>query len=269
MKKIILLFVSISTLLCAQEDVAENAIGNEEKRFLISSKILDNMDFKLSSGFTHYNMSDFVQSNHGHSYEFAILTHIDDNTIVASHLNIMHIQGSRSKEHAINSHNPYALYEGNGDYFKTNMHELSLVISNNLPQRLLSAIFRSLNESLFLPDKLKIYYNLGVGMCNFHSIRYNSISDSYIYGYGYDDLNYNFESRKSFWDLPKSRVLIYGFSFDYKIGNASSLYFSSSIHHVENAYVDADMAAGNGDRFLNVLVGYKSRFNFTKNKSRK
>ena len=68
MKKIILLFVSISTLLCAQEDVAENAIGNEEKRFLISSKILDNMDFKLSSGFTHYNMSDFVQSNQLNHY---------------------------------------------------------------------------------------------------------------------------------------------------------------------------------------------------------
>ena len=265
MKKIILLFISISTVLFAQEDVA----GNEGKQFLIGSNILEKMEFKFSSGFTHYNMSDFVQSNHGPSYEFAILTHIDNHTILSSHLNIMHIQGKRSKEHAINSHNPYALYEGDGDYFKSNMNALSLVVSNDLPQRLLSSIFQSLNESLVLPDRLKIYYNLGVGMCNFHSIRYNSLSDSYIYGYGYDDLNYNFESRKSFWDLPKSRILIYGFSFDYKIGNTSNLSVSSSIHHVDNAYVDADRAAGNGDRILNILVGYKSRFNFPKNKSRK
>ena len=257
---IILLLLFFALSLFPQHSDKINSLASEEKKTIKIDKFFDNLSLRLGTGLTNYSVSGFEQSNSGISYELAILKRIDKHISILSQLNIMSVKGKRNVRAAVNSNNSYNLYEGNGDYFDANMTEISFVFCGDLPQKLLSTLFRSLNESFVFPKKLNINYNVGIGMCNFSSMRYNSISNSYIYGYGYRDEEGEFESRKSFWDLPKSRVLLAGISLDYEVTKNSRIYLSFINRFSDTPYIDSDKGAGRNDYFSNTLLGYTLSF---------
>ena len=180
----------------------------------------------------------------------------------------MNLQGERRNSQSTIDldYQYYNFYEGNGDYFHARMTELSLVFSGDFPERLLSVIMSSINDNFVFPKRFNIYSNIGIGVCNFHSIRYNLISNSYIYAYGYNDLQGDFENRKSFWDLPKSTTLIYGASIDYELTKVSKIYLSSFMRYAYTPYIDSDKELGVGDRFRNISLGYIYSFKSFKKK---
>ena len=272
--------IFISHYLYAQENSIENAmnrqiqeifiedafnqhiqIGSKKKstnRFLFTSSSFSSFNEgwsrKSSVGLTSYQ-SIFEEENYSGSFEFAITKEINNYLKISSQLNVISLKGRRDGKSSI-IYDPYSLYESNGDYFKSSMTELSLVFSGDLPTRLLSFMVTLFNDDFFFPKRFNIEYNIGVGIFNFHSIRYNSISNNYIYGYGYNDLEAHFETKKSFWDLPKSRTFIYGPSIHYELTKASTIYLSSIMRYADTPYLDADKGLGEGDRFRNISLGY-------------
>jgi hypothetical protein len=233
-----------------------------ERQFF--SPFYKDWSIKTGCGLTNYK-SGFTESNYGGSFEIAAIKKINSYITISSHLNIMNLKGKRNLQSVIDlDHQYYNFYEGNGDYFQARMTEVSLVFSGDLPERLLSVIMLAIKDNFVFPKRLNMYYNIGIGACNFHSIRYNLISNSYVYAYGYNDLQGDFETRKSFWDLPKSTILIYGPSIDYELTKASKIYLSSFMRYAYTPYVDSDKGLGEGDRFRNISLGYIYSFNFKK-----
>ena len=273
-----IIFIIISHFLFAQESNVADAINKQiqmmghvksDKESLARSQFFspfyEGWSIKSGGGLTNYRSS-FTESNYGGSFDFSVNKVLNKYITTSSYVNIVTLKGTRDLQNALNSDVPYPSfpYEGNGDYFNARMTEVSLVFSGDLPERLLSVIMLSFGDNFVLPKRLNIYYNIGVGVCNFHSIRYNSISNSYIYAYGYKDLQGDFETRKSFWDLPKSTTLIYGTSIDYELTKASKIYLSSFMHYAYAPYVDSDKGLGGGDRFRNISLGYIYSFNYLK-----
>ena len=268
---------TIENAINKQKDIVENAINKQIQMFAqvnsnpsselkhqIFSPFYEGWNIRSTFGLTNYRSS-FNESNDAGSFEIAGTKKINNYINITSSLNIMNLQGKRNLESVKElDYQYYNLYEGNGDYFASRITELSLVFSGDLLNRLLSLIMLQINEDFIFPKRFTIDYNIGVGVCNFHSIRYNLISDSYIYAYGYNDLQGNFESRKSFWKLPKSTTLIYGPSIIYHLSKVSKIYLSSFMRYAYTPYLDADKGLGEGDRFRNVSLGYIYSFNFLK-----
>jgi hypothetical protein len=273
------IFSVLSASLYAQDTTCENALNKQIQmmthlkidtappgRSQVFSPFYEGWSIKFGCGLTNYK-SGFTESNYGGSFEIAAIKKINSYITISSHLNIMNLKGERNLQSVIDLDNQYYyFYEGNGDYFKARMTEVSLVFSGDFPERLLSVIMLAINDNFVFPKRLNIYYNIGIGACNFHSIRYNSISNSYVYAYGYNDLQGDFETRKPFWDLPKSTTLIYGASIDYELTKASKIYLSSFMRYAYTPYVDSDKGSGEGDRFRNISLGYIYSFNFPQKK---
>jgi len=277
-------FISISPYLYSQGNVIEDALnrqihessienalnkqiqrGSNIKSRSRSISFYEGWSRRTGVGLTNYK-SLFTEENHSGSFEIAITKEINNYLNISSHLNIISLKGKRDAQSSINGYDPYSLYELNGDYFKAGMTELSLVFSGDWPKRLFSLMVRLFNDEFLFPKRFNIDYNIGIGICNFHSIRYNSISNNYIYGYGYNDIDAHFETKKSFWDLPKSTTLIYGPSINYELTKSSTIYLSSIMRYTDTPYLDADKGSAEGDQFRNISLGYIYSFNFRKNK---
>ena len=253
MRAITILFFFITYSVFSQD--TDSVFSHDAESF----DILDGWTLKAGIGLTNYR-SAFKGSNYASSHEFAIVKKIHSHIYISSNLNIMNVKATRDLSNSVNSYTPYPEiypYEGNGDYFNAKMTEISLVVSGNIPKVILS-----LGETFIFPEKVNISLNIGAGLCNFYSMKYNSISNSYIYAYGYNDVEGAFKERKSFWDLPKARVLIYGISVDYKLNKDSRISLSYFIHNTDTPYIDADKGSAKGDNIRNISLGYISSFDF-------
>ena len=258
MRAIAIIFFSFITYSVFPQDT-DSVFSQDSKSF----GILDSWTLKFGIGLTNYNSS-LKASNYGSSYEFAIVKKIHSHIHISSNLYLINVKSTRDFINAVNSSEPYPEihpYEGNGDYFNAKMTEISLVASVSVPEVILS-----LGESFMFPKKIDVSLNVGVGICNFHSMRYNSISNSYIYAYGYNDMEGDFYKRKSFLDLPKARVLIYGVNIDYKLNKDSRIHFSYVIHNTSSPYIDSDNFLLQGDNIRNISLGYISSLNFLQKK---
>ena len=201
----------IENVIKDQKDIVQNALNKKVQMFSqaklnaptkearqIFTPFYEGWTIKSAFGLTNY-LSSFIESNYAGSFEIAGTKKINHYIKITSAINIMNLQGTRNLEGLSElDHQYYNLYEGNGDYFTSRISELSLVFSGDLPKRLLSIIIKQINENFVFPKNFNIDYNIGVGACNFHSIRYNLVSDNYIYAYGYNDLQGDFETKKSF-----------------------------------------------------------------------
>ena len=268
---------AIDNVIKEQKDIVQNALNKKVQTFSqvnlnapaeeasqIFSPFYDGWTIKSAFGLTNYRSS-FNESNYAGSFEVAGTKKINHYINITSSISVMNLQGKRNIDEISElDHQYYNLYEGNGDYFTSRITELSLVFSGDLPKRLLSIIMLKINENFVFPKNFNIDYNIGFGACNFHSIRYNLISNNYIYAYGYNDLQGDFETKKSFWKLPKSTTLIYGPSITYQLSKVSKIYLSSFMRYAYTPYLDADKGLGEGDRFRNVSLGYIYSFNFLK-----
>jgi hypothetical protein len=115
--------------------------------------------------------------------------------------------------------NPWDKYEENGVKFSSDIYEIAVVSKIDLEE--LYIYFRPFFHKR---KNIHFYYNLGYGEILYTSMKRNMESGTYIYAYGYDDLNGNYESYKK---LVKSKLFIYGFSVEYNINKNINLELSS------------------------------------------
>jgi len=228
---------------------------SQESKFNI---VNDGWGVSLAAGLTHYN-HDFSNSNISNSYEFGLIKKIDNYISLSTQFNFINLKGARENPRNQDVYNPYGFYEFNGDFFVADIYEASLIVSANIYEGLLL-----IDPTIILLKRLNIFYSIGVGELWFRSMRYNAESNSYIYGYGYNDVHGDFYKKKK--KLPKARVFYYGFSVKYKISKDFTIYCSTMIHSTDTEYIDLDESNNKNDKFRNILLGVVYEFDFLKAK---
>ena len=197
---------------------------------IVSNIFFDNFSIGLNYGVTQFRgdikgESFFIKSSIGKMYSFFLLKKIND--LVSVNLQVGKGDLSGEREHhsysisstTSNLYNPYYNYENKGEKFECSIIESNIIFKFDLQEI----------AQYFLPaykshHKFNFLYDLGFGMIAFESMKRNLESDTYIYAYGYDDLEGDFET---FDKLIKGNVLLYGVSAEYKILNNFDLVLSS------------------------------------------
>ena len=150
-----------------------------------------------------------------------------------------------------NLHDPYNNYEGGGEKFVANIFEMEVVSKIDLKE--LYMYFRS---DFHKRKSLNFYYNIGYGLVFFESIKRNQESNSYIYAYGYDDLDGRYETNL---DRVKSKIFIYGLSIEYDLYEKINLELSSIVRLSFTDYLDASLmnSLTSNDSYRVIAFGIK------------
>ena len=163
-------------------------------------------------------------------------------------------------------YDPYNGYAGIGEQFESDFTIGVFMSQINLEKVLMKHNLKYLESKSF-----SLFYNLGLGIIMFRSLKTNIGSNSYIYGYGYDDpvtgaLNGDYYS----WQIPdkgaqaKEGVIMYGPTLTYNINDRLKIDFSSLMTSLtQSDFLDAsDMSSQpKKDRFRTVSIGLSFSIN--------
>ena len=134
-----------------------------------------------------------------------------------------------------NLFDPYGNYEGGGEKFETSFKEADLLLNIDL-SNVYSYVFKTKKEG-----KLSYGARLGLGYNVFNTVRRNTLSDSYIYSYGYSDEGAIYSGndygndKKGFLNSPAETVFIYGVQAKYKLNKKLHLLLD---YTVRNGHTD-------------------------------
>ena len=109
-------------------------------------------------------------------------------------------------------------------------------------------------------NRFDIFYNIGFGILSFKSIKRNNESGTYIYGYGYQDVEGEPESAKGFFTRPTARVICYGYSASYLISPRikCTLLFLGRL--TDTDFLDSSLMSQQNDKFRNISLGLDYTF---------
>ena len=134
-----------------------------------------------------------------------------------------------------NLFDPYGNYEGGGEKFEASFKEADLLLNIDL-SNVFSYVFKTKKAG-----NLSYGARLGLGYNVFNTVRRNTLSDSYIYSYGYSDegltssgTNYG-NDKKDFFSSPRETVYIYGMQAKYKLNKKLYLLLD---YTVRNGHTD-------------------------------
>jgi len=169
------------------------------------------------------------------------------------------LNGSREKE-SYDSEEPYDPYGKSdslwvGEKFTADFIELDLITSINI-KNVLQYYYKSDPDNPGFLNRIDFFYNLGLGVMSFNSIKKSIESDTYIYGYGYhDNRDGDFKAKKTLMERPLTRVLIYGYNISYSINKniKCSLFVTSRL--ADSDFLDSSMMSQQNDKYRHIALG--------------
>ena len=228
----------------------------------ISDLFLNDLSIGVSYGISEFRgdikQDGFINSdNTANLYNFWISKEINKFFSISSEILFGDLSGSKKSEsylisetQSTEAHDPYDFYEELGEKFTADFFEFDLITSINL-ESVLGYYYCEYSDN----NRFDICYNIGFGILSFKSIKRNTESDTYIYGYGYHDVPGEFEKAKGFFDRPKARVISYGYSVSYLINSKvkCKLLFLGKL--ADTDFLDSSFMNQQNDKFRNISLG--------------
>jgi len=249
-------------------DALNNSLGlfSSIKKKSISLGIAESFFNNLSLGIS-YGISEFKGDikeggNTNKLYNFQLSKQINKVFSISSEILFGDLSGSKKSEsylisetQSTEAYDPYDFYEEAGEKFTADFFEFDLITSINL-ESVLKHYYSKYSDN----NRFDFYYNIGLGIISFKSIKRNNESNTYIYGYGYKDLEGEYESAKGFFDRPKARVISYGYSVSYLINSRIKwkLLFLEKI--ADTDFLDSSLMNQQNDKFRNISLGLEYTF---------
>ena len=145
---------------------------------------------------------------------------------------------------------PYENYEKIGERFENNFVEYDLKFCVDVESLIKKHYPRYKDKK-----KISIFYNFGIGINLFKSVKQNLDTDTYIYAYGYDDVNGNFLEMNN--RRVRNRVLQYGASIRYSVMKNMDIKCSSIMRLSNSDYLDSSSmnSQPQNDRFRIISFG--------------
>ena len=145
---------------------------------------------------------------------------------------------------------PYENYEEIGERFENNFVEYDLKFCVDVESLIKKHYPRYKDKK-----KISIFYNFGIGINLFKSVKQNLDTDTYIYAYGYDDVNGNFLEMNN--RRVRNRVLQYGASIRYSVMKNMDIKCSSIMRLSNSDYLDSSSmnSQPQNDRFRIISFG--------------
>ena len=145
---------------------------------------------------------------------------------------------------------PYENYEKIGERFENNFVEYDLKFCIDVESLIKKHYPRYKDKK-----KISIFYNFGIGINLFKSVKQNLDTDTYIYAYGYDDVNGNFLEMNN--RRVRNRVLQYGASIRYSVMKNMDIKCSSIMRLSNSDYLDSSSmnSQPQNDRFRIISFG--------------
>jgi len=228
---------------------------------------LNNLSIGVSYGISEFQgdikEDGFINTNNTNNlYNFRISKQINKVFSISSEILFGDLNGSKKSESYLISedksvvvYDPYDLYEDLGEEFSADFLEFDLITSINL-ESLIKYYYPEYSDK----NQFDFYYNIGFGITSFKSIKRNSESGTYIYGYGYKDLEGEYESPKDFSDQPKAGVVCYGYSASYLANPTMKWKVIFLTRLVDTDFLDASLMSDNYDKFRNISLGLDYTF---------
>lgn len=244
-----------STLDLSTSDALNNnlEIFTQIKKKSTSELLFNNLSLGVSYGISEFKgdikEDGFINSNNTNSlYNIRISKEINKFFSISSEILFGDLSGSETQ--STEAYDPYDFYEELGEKFIADFFELDLITSINL-ESVLEYYYPKYSDN----NRFDICYNLGFGILSFKSIKRNNESNTYIYGYGYKDLEGEYESAKGFFDRPKARVISYGYSVSYLINSKvkCKLLFLGKL--ADTDFLDSSFMNQQNDKFRNISLG--------------
>ena len=237
------------------------------KKKSISKLFLNNLSLGVSYGISEFK-GDIKQDgfsnpdNMNIAYNFRLTKKINNLISISSEFLFGVLNGSKKNEsylisetQSTEAYDPYDRYEKLGEDFTADFFELDLITSINL-ESVLKHYYSKYSDN----NRFDICYNIGLGITSFKSIKRNNESNTYIYGYGYKDLEEEYESAKGFFERPKARVISYGYSVSYLINSRikCKLLFLGKL--ADTDFLDSSLMNQQNDKFRHISLGLDYTF---------
>lgn len=261
---ILILFSNVSI---AQNTKEEASKSNQKSKIISLDKesivdfIKNDMSWRLSYGITEFQgdlkQEGFLNSNNtSTSYNLSISKKINEVFSISSEVLLGELKGFRDaqdyivSEKVVGVYDPYKLYEGLGEAFVADFFEIDLIATINL-----ESIINRYYTNYLDQDRVNIFYNIGIGLLSFKSIKHNKQSETDIYGYGYEYIGGSFEDTQDIYNRPKSRVISYGYTISYLINPDIKLICSFMSRIADTDFLDASLMNQENDKFRNITIG--------------
>ena len=240
----------------------ENSISDSLNNNL--AMFFDNFSIGLNYGISEFNgdikEKGFLnRSNLNHVFNLRVGKEINNIFTLYSGFMCGALSGSRKKESYLDSEDPYDPYGNSdslwvGEKFTTDFIELDLITSINI-KNALQYYYKSDADKLGFLNRIEFFYNIGLGIMSFNSIKRNTESNTYIYAYGYHDLDGSFEDENKLMERPLSRVLIYGYNISYLINKniKCTLFFTGRL--ADSDFLDSSMMSQQNDKYRHISLG--------------
>ena len=237
------------------------------KKESISELFLNNLSLGVSYGISEFK-GDIKQDgfsnpdNMNTAYNFRLTKKINNLISISSEFLFGVLNGSKKNEsylisetQSTEAYDPYDFYEGLGEKFTADFFEFDLITSINL-ESVIKHYYSKYSDN----NRFDICYNIGLGIISFKSIKRNNESDTYIYGYGYQDIPAEFEKTKGFFERPKARVISYGYSVGYLINSRikCKLLFLGKL--ADTDFLDSSLMNQQNDKFRHISLGLDYTF---------
>ncbi len=257
-------------------DSAQDITNTFAKRFAIDDSLLRGWSVAFNFGITQFRgdiqEGPYKLSSNSSSFNLHLQKKVDDIVSLGIFLSKGTLNGKRYDNSYTNSqtikdlYDPYDGYAGIGEQFESDFTTGVFMSSINIAQVMIKHNINYLDHKSF-----SLYYNLGMGVIMFRSLKTNIGSNSYIYGYGYDDpINGNLIGDYYAWEIPEKKtqakegIIMYGPTVTYKMSDRLEIDFSSLMTSLtQSDFLDAsDMSSQpKKDRFRVISIGLSYSIN--------
>ena len=222
----------------------------------------------LNYGFTQFRgdikeSSFFKSSSFSNSYSLEIDKQITPLLRISTEVVIGNLVGLRyNNNYAISKtlmqiDDPYYRYEGIGERFENNFVEYDLKFCVDI-ESLIKKYYSRYKDK----KKISIFYNFGVGINLFRSVKQNLDTDTYIYAYGFDDVNGSFLEMNN--RRVRNRVLQYGVSIRYSVMKNIDIKCSSIMRLSNSDYLDSSSMSSQPKNDGFRVISFGITYNFGK-----
>lgn len=238
------------------------SINNIIKGLLLSKGWSIGLNYGLTQFRGDIKESGFLKSStFSNSYSLEIEKQINPQLRISTEVVIGNLVGLRYNNATFKTimqiDDPYENYEGIGERFENDFVEYDLKFCIDIESLIKKHYPRYKDKK-----KISIFYNFGVGINLFRSVKQNLETDTYIYAYGYDDVNGNFLEMNN--RRVRNRVLQYGVSVRYSVMKNMDIKCSSIMSLSDSDYLDSSSMSyqPKNDRFR--VISFGITYNFGK-----